>query len=179
MRTTFQRMNLIHTSAALLTLAVIATAAEQTFARAVLQPAGERKAAPEFSLKDSSGRIATVAAYRGKVVLLDFWATWCGPCRTEIPHFVEMQNQYGPQGFQVIGISMDDDAKPVREFALQYKLNYPVAVGDDKLADRFGGVLGLPVNFIIDRQGRIHAKYLGATDVSVFDSDVKGLLAQP
>jgi|SRR5580700_2542221 cytochrome c biogenesis protein CcmG/thiol:disulfide interchange protein DsbE len=135
--------------------------------------------APDFTLTDLDGRKVTLSNYRGKVVLLDFWATWCGPCRTEIPHFVEMQNQYGPQGFQVIGISMDDDAKPVREFALQYKLNYPVAVGDDKLADRFGGVLGLPVNFIIDRQGRIHAKYLGATDVSVFDSDVKGLLAQP
>jgi cytochrome c biogenesis protein CcmG/thiol:disulfide interchange protein DsbE len=135
--------------------------------------------APDFTLTDLDGRRLTLSDYRGKVVLLDFWATWCGPCRTEIPHFVEMQNKYGPQGFQVIGISMDDDAKPVRQFAEQYKLNYPVAVGDDNLADHFGGVLGLPVNFIIDRQGRIHAKYLGATDVSVFDSDVKDLLAKP
>ena len=135
--------------------------------------------APDFALTDLDGRKLTLSDYRGKVVLLDFWATWFGPCRSEIPHFVEMQNTYGPQGFQVIGISMDDDAKPVREYFQRYRLNYPVAVGDDKLADRFGGTLGLPVNFIIDRQGRIHAKYLGATDVSVFDSDVKGLLARP
>ncbi len=143
------------------------------------KPAASGNLAPDFTLTDLDGRKLTLSNYRGKVVLLDFWATWCGPCRSEIPHFVEMQNQYGTQGFQVVGISMDDDAKPVREFAQQYKLNYPVAVGDDKLADRFGGVLGLPVNFIIDRQGRIHAKYLGATDVSVFDSDVKGLLVKP
>jgi peroxiredoxin len=72
---------------------------------------------------------------------------------------------------------MDDDAKPVREFYQQYKLNYPVAVGDDKLAEQFGGVLGLPVNFIIDREGRIHSRYLGATDVTVFDGAVSSLLA--
>ena len=143
------------------------------------KPTASGNLAPDFTLTDLDGRKLTLSDYRGKVVLLDFWATWCGPCRTEIPHFVEMQNTYGPQGFQVIGISMDDDAKPVREFAQHYKLNYPVAVGDDKLADRFGGVLGLPVNFIIDRQGRIHAKYLGATDVSVFDEAVKNVLAKP
>jgi peroxiredoxin len=78
----------------------------------------------------------------------------------------------------VIGISMDDDAKPVREFYQQYKMNYPVAVGDDKLADQFGGVMGLPVNFLIDREGRIHSKHLGATDVSVFDEEVTALLKQ-
>jgi peroxiredoxin len=143
------------------------------------KPTASGNLAPDFTLTDLDGHKLTLSDYRGKVVLLDFWATWCGPCRTEIPHFVEMQNKYGPQDFQVIGISMDDDAKPVRQFAQQYKLNYPVAVGDDKLADRFGGVMGLPVNFIIDRQGRVHAKYLGATDVSVFDRDVKDLLAKP
>ena len=141
-------------------------------------PGGESKLAPDFSLTDLDGRKLNLADYKGKVVLLDFWATWCGPCRTEIPHFVEMQNKYGPDGFQVIGISMDDDAKPVREFYQQYKLNYPVAVGDDKLADRYGGVLGLPVNFIIDREGRIYAKHLGATDVSVFDQEVQDLLSK-
>ena len=133
--------------------------------------------APDFTVTDIDGHKLALSDYKGKVVLLDFWATWCTPCRSEIPHFVEMQNKYGPQGFQVIGISMDDDAKPVREFYQQYKLNYPVAVGDDKLAEQFGGVLGLPVNFIIDREGRIHSRYLGATDVTVFDGAVSSLLA--
>jgi peroxiredoxin len=134
--------------------------------------------APDFSVTAIDGKTISLADYKGKVVLLDFWATWCAPCRTEIPHFVDMQNKYGSEGFQVIGISMDDDAKPVREFSQQYKLNYPVAVGDDKLAERYGGVLGLPVNFIIDRDGRIYSKHLGATDVSVFDQEVQHFLSK-
>ena len=143
------------------------------------KPTAPGNAAPEFTVTDIDGKKLALSDYKGKVVLLDFWATWCTPCRAEIPHFVEMQQKYGPQGFQVVGISMDDDAKPVKEFYRQFNMNYPVAVGDDKLAQSFGGVLGLPVNFIIDREGRIHAKYLGATDVSVIDKAVSDLLANP
>jgi len=143
------------------------------------KPTASGNASPEFTVTDIDGKKRSLSDYRGKVVLLDFWATWCTPCRAEIPHFVEMQQKYGPQGFQVVGISMDDDAKPVKEFYRQFNMNYPVAVGDDKLAQSFGGVLGLPVNFIIDREGRIHAKYLGATDVSVIDKAVSALLANP
>ena len=133
----------------------------------------------DFTVTDINGRKLSLSDYKGKVILLDFWATWCTPCRAEIPHFVEMQQKLGPQGFQVIGISMDDEAKPVREFSRDYKINYPVALGDDKLAQSFGGVLGLPVNFIIDRDGRIVGKYLGATETSVFDKAVGDLLAKP
>ena len=143
------------------------------------KPSPSGNLAPDFTLSDIEGRKLALSDYKGKIVLLNFWATWCTPCRAEIPHFVEMQNKYGPQGFQVIGISMDDSAKPVHEFYQQYKLNYPVAVGDDQLANRFGGILGLPVNFLIDRQGRIHSKHLGETDVAVFDQEVAALLAQP
>jgi len=143
------------------------------------KPTAPGNAAPEFTVTDIDGKKLALSDYKGKVVLLDFWATWCTPCRAEIPHFVEMQQKYGPQGFQVVGISMDDDAKPVKEFYRQYNMSYPVAVGDDKLAQTFGGVLGLPVNFIIDREGRIHAKFLGATDVSVIDKAVSDLLASP
>jgi peroxiredoxin len=143
------------------------------------KPTASGNAAPDFTVTDIDGKKLTLSDYKGKVVLLDFWATWCSPCRAEIPHFVEMQEKYGPHGFQVIGISMDDDAKPVKAFYQEYKMNYPVAVGDDKLAESFGGVLGLPVNFVIDRDGRIVGKYLGATENSVFDKAVGELLAKP
>ena len=143
------------------------------------KPAASGNLAPDFAVTDIDGKKLSLSDYKGKVVLLDFWATWCTPCREEIPAFVEMQQKYGPQGLQVIGISMDDDAKPVKDFYQRFKINYPVAVGDDKLAQSFGGVLGLPVNFIIDREGRVHTKFLGATDVSVIDKAVGELLAKP
>lgn len=143
------------------------------------KPAATGNSAPDFTITAIDGKKLSLSDYRGKVVLLDFWATWCTPCRAEIPAFVEMQQKYGPQGFQVIGISMDDDAKPVKEFAQKFSINYPVAVGDDKLAQSFGGVMGLPVNFIIDRDGRIVQKFLGATDVSVIEKTATDQLAKP
>ncbi|MDR3748852.1 MAG: redoxin domain-containing protein [Acidobacteriota bacterium] len=132
--------------------------------------------APEFSLAGLDGRPLSLADYRGKVVLLDFWATWCVPCRAEIPHFVEFQNKYREQGLQVVGISMDDGLKPVQEFYQQYKMNYPVALGTDKVAESYGGVLGLPVTFLIGRDGRIAAKYIGAAHMPVIEQKIQTLL---
>ncbi len=141
--------------------------------------AGQTKqfqSAPEFALTDINGKPLRLSDYKGKVVLLDFWATWCAPCRSEIPRFVEWQKRYGPQGFQVIGISMDDSEKPVPAFMQQFGIDYPVAVGDAKLADQYGGVLGLPVNFVIDRDGQIHHKHVGLTDLALLEGEIKGLL---
>ena len=132
--------------------------------------------APVFSITDINGQKLDLASYRGKVVLLDFWATWCAPCRTEIPHFIAMQNKYGSQGLQIIGISLDDSADPVKKYYAEQKMNYPVAVGDDKLASSYGGVLGLPVAFIIDRQGKILYKHTGETDAGVFEKEISEAL---
>jgi peroxiredoxin len=132
--------------------------------------------APQFSLQDLAGKPLALANYQGKVVLLNFWATWCTPCRGEIPQFVEFQNTLGPQGLQLIGISMDDDAKPVQEFYQQFKMNYPVAIGNANLAESYGGVLGLPVTFLIGRDGRIAAKYVGATDLPALQQKIQALL---
>jgi len=132
--------------------------------------------APEFALTDINGQRLDLASYRGEVVLLDFWATWCAPCKTEIPHFIDMQNKYGSQGLQVIGLSMDDSVGPVKKFYAEEKINYPVAVADDKLAEAYGGVLGLPIAFLIDRDGRIIAKHTGETEAAVFEKEIEEAL---
>jgi len=140
------------------------------------RPGAVHSAAPAFSLQDINGHPLDLASYRGKVVLLNFWATWCTPCRGEIPSFVQWQDSYGPQGLQILGISMDDGPQPVREFYDKFKMNYPVAVGTDKLAQSYGGVLGLPVSFLIGRDGKIAAKYIGAVDIPAVEQAIKSQL---
>ena len=132
--------------------------------------------APDFTLTDLSGQTLQLFRYRGEVVLLNFWATWCSPCRSEIPRFVDLQNKYGRDGFEIVGISLDDDPKLVRAFYQQLRMNYPVAIGDAKLAEQYGGVLGLPVSFLIGRDGRIYAKYVGEADISRIEREIKSLL---
>ena len=120
----------------------------------------------------------TLASYKGKVILLDFWATWCGPCKIEIPGFVEMQNAYGPKGFQVIGISIDDRADQLKPFVDEYKMNYPVlqGLGRDDVTDAFGPVFGLPTTLIISRDGRICASHAGMTAKETFETQIRELL---
>jgi len=140
-------------------------------------PGALHSPAADFSLQDIDGHPLQLASYRGKVVLLNFWATWCTPCRAEIPNFVQFQNSYGPQGLQILGISMDDGPQPVRAFYQQFKMNYPVAVGTDKVAQSYGGVLGLPVSFLIGRDGKIAAKYIGAVQLPELEQEIKTLVA--
>jgi peroxiredoxin len=143
------------------------------------EPAAQQHfVAPDFSLPQLNGQTLQLSAYRGKVVLLDFWATWCDPCREETPHLVELQNKYRNQGLQIIGVSMDDSPEPVREFYQRFQMNYPVVMGNAKIGELYGGVLGLPIAFVIGRDGRIYAKHIGATDVSVLEQDVRALLRQ-
>jgi cytochrome c biogenesis protein CcmG, thiol:disulfide interchange protein DsbE len=132
-------------------------------------------AAPNFSRIDLGHRKIVLRSYRGKVVLLNFWATWCEPCLTEMPTFVEWQRQYGSENFQVIGISMDDAAPEVLATVSRLKLNYPVLMGDEYLGAAYGGVLGLPVTFLINRDGKIQARYQGAS-LTRINSDMQDLL---
>lgn len=138
---------------------------------------GDGPLAPPFSLIDLNGRKLQLGDYKDKVVLLDFWATWCGPCQIEIPGFVKLQERYRDQGLVVIGISLDDSPEPVREFYREYRMNYPVAMGDERTTELYGGILGLPTTFVIGRDGRIYSRHVGATAVSDIEEEIKELLA--
>lgn len=140
-------------------------------------PVANGKPAPAFSLTALDGRPIDLAHLRGKVVLLNFWATWCAPCQAEMPAFVGWQSSYAAEGLQVVGISMDDEAAPVRRLAARLKLNYPVAMGDEKLGERYGGILGLPITFLIDRNGTVRASFRGETDTRKILAALKPLLA--
>jgi cytochrome c biogenesis protein CcmG/thiol:disulfide interchange protein DsbE len=133
--------------------------------------------APEFVRRDLTGHNLDLARLHGKVVLLNFWATWCAPCQVEMPIFARWQEQYGPQQLAVIGISMDDDSEPVRRMIHAQSIDYPVALGDATLGERYGGVLGLPLTFLIDRNGKVRAKFQGETDPGKIEASLRSLLA--
>jgi peroxiredoxin len=134
--------------------------------------------APQFVRTDLSGGTVDLKSQRGKVVLLNFWATWCAPCQLELPKFKEWQRQYAAQGFQVLARSMDDDAAPVRARVRRLRLDFPVLMGDEKLGSQYGGVLGLPLTFVIDRKGVVVAQFKGETDLSKMESTVRKVLAK-
>jgi thiol-disulfide isomerase/thioredoxin len=139
---------------------------------------GKYPMAPAFTLTDIFGHQLSLNQYRGKVVLLDFWATWCGPCRSEIPGFIQLQKIYGGQGFQIIGISEDQGgAAPVLNFYKQEGLDYSVALDNGKVSELYGGIIGLPTTFLIGRDGRIYEKLPGAVGADYFEPGIKTLLA--
>jgi peroxiredoxin len=139
--------------------------------------------APEFQLKTLDGKTAKLSDYKGKAVLLNFWATWCEPCKIEMPWLVEFNKQYGPQGFTVLGVAMDDDAdnkewvqKDIRKFADDMKVNYPVMLGNGKVGDTYGGVPFLPEIFYIGRDGKIVDHAVGLHGKGEIEEDIKKTL---
>ncbi len=144
------------------------------------------QAAPEVTFKDLDGKDATLAQYKGKVVLVNFWATWCDPCYVEIPWLIEMQQKYEAKGFTVLGISMDEEGKSaVTPFLAKERfnvggqklpMNYPIVIGNDEVADKFGGLLGYPTSFLISRDGKIVKKVQGLISYEEFTKAIESQL---
>jgi len=145
---------------------------------AAVKPEQDRKTAPEFALKDSNGQTVHLADYKGKVVLLDFWATWCGPCKIEIPWFIEFEQQFKDRGFAVLGVSMDEDGwEAVKPYMEDLRINYRILLGNEQVSDIYGGVESLPTTLLIDRQGKIASVHIGLSrGKEEFRDDIDRLL---
>jgi peroxiredoxin len=144
---------------------------------ASLLAATDREPAPDFILPGSNGAAVQLSRYRGKVVLLDFWATWCHGCKTEIPWYMEFSEKYKKSGLAVIGVSMDDDGwKIVKPFLKQKKMKYPVVIGNDALAKRYG-LTEMPLTLLIDRRGRVAFSHTGVVDKDAFEAELRSLLS--
>jgi thiol-disulfide isomerase/thioredoxin len=160
--------------------AAAASGADQTVsppAPAVSSIRGET--APAFELLNLDGKKVRLADFKGKVVLVNFWATWCGPCLLEIPWFIEFQKQYGPKGLEVVGISMDEEGPSVvKPFVAKHEMNYTVVMGKEDTPELFGGLPGYPVTFVVDRQGKFYSKHLGLVSKEDMEAEIQTLLKE-
>jgi len=131
-----------------------------------------------FTLKDLSGKDVSLSAYKGKVILLDFWATWCAPCKIEIPGFIELYNRYRSKGLEILGFAVDESASTLKPYVNQMKMNYPVLVGEGRqdVLEGFGPMIGMPTTFVISRDGKICKTHTGFTTKETFEAEVKALL---
>jgi thiol-disulfide isomerase/thioredoxin len=131
----------------------------------------------DFTFKDLDGKNVALSSFKGKVLLLNFWATWCGPCKAEIPGFVELQQQYGDK-LAIVGFSVDDPADKAKAFATEYKINYPILLGEgrEELQDAYGPIWGIPASFLISKDGKVCRKHLGIAPKSVFDKEIAALM---
>ena len=158
---------------------VIAVALPAT-ATADLTPADARKSLSEVALTNSKGEPVNLSAYKGRVVLLDFWATWCTGCKKEIPWFMSFQRKYKKSGLTVVGASLDDDGwKSVKPYLQEHKINYRIVIGTFESAKQFGADKGMPVSVLIDRDGKIADIHPGMVDKAAFEGEIQTLLKEP
>jgi thiol-disulfide isomerase/thioredoxin len=156
--------------------APVSAAAPQSEGQRVIRFANNPQAVPPFLVNDLDGNVVSTAALRGKVVLINFWATWCPPCREEIPELIDLANRY-KDGLQVVGISMDDaDASQVKDFATRMGMNYPIVMGGREIITPYGGVPGLPTTYVINRDGRIVQKHVGLYPTFIYEDEIRALL---
>jgi peroxiredoxin len=141
-------------------------------------PANAKNANLNFTLKDINGKDVKLSSLKGKVILLDFWATWCEPCKVEIPWFAEFQTKYGARGFQAVGISVDDTVEKLKPYVAKYKMNYPVLVGlnHDDVQNAYGPLWGIPVTTLISRDGKLCVKHSGLSSKQNFEKEIEALL---
>lgn len=156
---------------------VIAFAAPATVP-ADLTPTASRKPLPEVALTDPKGAPVNLSVYKGRVVLLDFWATWCEGCKEEIPWFMEFQSKYGQKGLAVVGASLDDGWKSVKPYLHQHPINYRIVIGTLESAKQFGVDKGMPVSLLIDRDGKIADVHPGMVDKEAFEREIEVLLKE-
>ena len=158
---------------AVVVVAVACAVASLSAQKAELKPANLN-----FSFKDINAKKVSLSDFKGKVILLDFWATWCIPCKREIPGFIELQKKFGDRGLQIIGLSVDDPLTAAKTYATDMKMNYPVllAEGKEDILKAYDPIPSIPVSVIIDRQGRIVARHLGIASMDVFEKEIVPLL---
>ena len=142
--------------------------------------AAKSSMAPDFTLESLDGKTTKLSDFRGKAVLLNFWATWCSPCKIEMPWFVELQKQYGAQGLQIVGVAMDDASKEdIAKFAKDMGVNYPILIGKESVGDEYGGVPALPESFFIGRDGKVVDKIIGLKGKAEIEDTIKKALETP
>ena len=162
---------------ALLALAGCSSAPVQEPLEVNIKPLAQRQAAPKFELKDANGATVTPAEYKGKVVLLNFWATWCVPCKAEIPWFQEFDKKFKDKGFAVLGVSLDEEGwNVVKPYVAERKIGYRMVIGSEEVSTLYGGIDSLPTTFMIDKEGKIAAIHTGLVSKATYQKEIEDLL---